>query len=449
MAMTKTIHEIRDPIHVFIKLDSSERKILDSPPFQRLRHIHQLALTHLVYPGATHKRFEHSLGVMELASRIYDVVTEPENVTFESVRAIIPKHRGLEHLKWRRTLRLAALCHDLGHLPFSHASEKLLPRGWDHERMTMEIILSKEMEKIWEEIDVQPKHVAKLAIGAKKSQMHLSEWESILSEIIIGDVFGADRMDYLLRDSYHAGVAYGKFDHYRLIDTMRILPKEAQEAKEKEGSQEPVLGVEEGGLESAEALLLARYFMFSQVYYHPVRRMYDQHLIDFLKSWLKKERKEEVFPTTYEGHLKHTDNEVMSAILSVARDESHPAHAHAVRIVHRRHFKSVYRSTAGDKKLSLESLKPSEPGQKVYEAASKEFGKENVKHVQRSPERGENNFPVLIQGKRIAQAMNEKETFSRIPSASSEHVFVAPEIRDKANDWLEANREKILSGGEG
>ena len=76
--MVKNIHEIRDPIHVFIRLDSDERKVLNSPPFQRLRHIHQLALTYLVYPGATHKRFEHSLGVMELASRIYDVVTEPE-----------------------------------------------------------------------------------------------------------------------------------------------------------------------------------------------------------------------------------------------------------------------------------------------------------------------------------------------------------------------------------
>ena len=89
--------------------------------------------------------------------------------------------------------------------------------------MTMEIILSEEMADIWKKIDMQPEHVAKLAIGPKKSKdymnVELDEWESILSEIITGDVFGADRMDYLLRDSYHTGVAYGKFDHYRLIDT--------------------------------------------------------------------------------------------------------------------------------------------------------------------------------------------------------------------------------------
>jgi len=86
----KRRHEIRDPIHVFIRLDTDERKVLDSRPFQRLRQIHQLALTYLVYPGATHRRFEHSLGVMEVASRIYDVVTRPENVHFDSVRNILP-----------------------------------------------------------------------------------------------------------------------------------------------------------------------------------------------------------------------------------------------------------------------------------------------------------------------------------------------------------------------
>lgn len=73
--MAKIFHEIRDPIHSFIRLDSDEIKILNSRPFQRLRHIHQLAMTYLVYPGATHRRFEHSLGVMELATRIYDTIT--------------------------------------------------------------------------------------------------------------------------------------------------------------------------------------------------------------------------------------------------------------------------------------------------------------------------------------------------------------------------------------
>src|SRR5262249_36091479 len=132
-AMSKHVHEIRDPIHVFVRLDTDERAVLDSRPFQRLRHIHQLAMTSLVYPAATHKRFEHSLGVLELAGRVFDVVTNPANVT-DDVRNILPEISQPNQLQyWRRVLRMGALCHDMGHLPFSHAAEKeLLPSDWDH-----------------------------------------------------------------------------------------------------------------------------------------------------------------------------------------------------------------------------------------------------------------------------------------------------------------------------
>jgi HD superfamily phosphohydrolase len=143
--------EIRDPIHVFVRYGPDEEKIIASHAFQRLRYIHQLALTYLVYPGATHRRFEHSLGVMEVASRIYDVVTNPQNIYHEAVREFVPRgkddRRGHEY--WRQVLRCAALCHDLGHLPFSHASEKdLLPEGWDHERLSQEIIMGKDLQSL-------------------------------------------------------------------------------------------------------------------------------------------------------------------------------------------------------------------------------------------------------------------------------------------------------------
>ena len=87
--MPEQVHEIRDPIHVFVHFDDDERALIDSRPFQRLRHIHQLALSYLVYPSASHKRFEHSLGVMELAGRIYDVVTREDKVTDE-IRRVLP-----------------------------------------------------------------------------------------------------------------------------------------------------------------------------------------------------------------------------------------------------------------------------------------------------------------------------------------------------------------------
>jgi len=200
--MIKYVHEIRDPIHVFVRMDNDERKVLDSKPFQRLRNIHQLATTFLVYPGATHKRFEHSIGTMEIATRIFDVITQQNNIASE-IRDVIGGiwNNRQELGYWKRVLRIAALCHDIGHLPFSHAAEKeLLPEGWDHERLTREAILSKEMKRIWCSMSppVRAEDVAKLAIGRKISKYSsyiLSDWESIRSEIIKGDCFGADRID--------------------------------------------------------------------------------------------------------------------------------------------------------------------------------------------------------------------------------------------------------------
>ena len=306
MADRKRTHEFRDPIHTFIKADNRERQIIASAPFQRLRNIHQLALTYMVYPGATHRRFEHSLGVMDLAGRVFDVITNPENIRFGSVESILPDRNDLPY--WRRTLRAAALCHDIGHLPFSHAAEKeLLPAGHDHEDLTVSLIQSDHFRKVWVsdgEMPIDPGHVAKIAVGQNKlKDQPFTVWETILSEIITGNALGVDRIDYLLRDSYHAGVAYGKFDHHRLIESIRILPETTAEG----GSQEPSLGVESGGLHSAEALLLARYFMWEQVYCHPVRRIYDIHLKEFMLAYFGREK----YPLNLGKHIATTDNEIL------------------------------------------------------------------------------------------------------------------------------------------
>lgn len=255
MPKVKNFHEIRDPLHVFIRLDSDERRVLDSRPIQRLRHIHQLAMSSLVYPGATHRRFEHSLGVMELAGRVYERVTR-EKVS-EDLASQLPELASDDALRyWRRVIRLAALSHDIGHLPFSHAAEReLLPDGWDHERLTQDVLMSGQMQAIFAKMTppVRAEDVVKLALGPKKARdLDFTTWEAVLSEVIVGDAFGVDRIDYLLRDSYHAGVAYGRFDHFRLLDTLRILPLRG--GAEDGAPQEPALGIEEGGIQSAEAL---------------------------------------------------------------------------------------------------------------------------------------------------------------------------------------------------
>jgi uncharacterized protein len=232
-------------------------------------------MTYLVYPGATHRRFEHSLGVMDLVDRVYAVVTDPRNVHRDAKDVVYPQGSP-EHVYWRRALRMAALCHDIGHLPFSHAAEKeLLPEGWDHERLTMDLIRSDVMQPIWHEITppLRADDVVKLAVGPRKAPGNFSDWESILAEIIVGDAFGADRMDYLLRDSYHLGVTYGHYDIHRLIETLRILPRHDKE------SDEPALGIEVGGLESSEALMLARYF-YVQAGLFPPRATHLRHTLE-------------------------------------------------------------------------------------------------------------------------------------------------------------------------
>ncbi|MCK4821991.1 HD domain-containing protein, partial [bacterium] len=411
--MIKHIHEIRDPIHVFIRLTTDERKVLDSRPFQRLRQIHQLAMTYLVYPGATHRRFEHSLGVMELADRVYNVVTNPNNVEHESVRNILPEYESIEHKYWHRVLKIAALCHDLGHLPFSHAAEEeLLPEGWDHERITAEIIRSDEMQQIWKQMIVTPKpdDIIKVAIGPKKArELKFNDWETILSEIIVGDTFGVDRMDYLLRDSLHAGVIYGKFDHYRLIDTLRILPKSSG----AEDSTEPTLGLTAGGVQSAEALLWARYFMYSQVYFHPVRRIYDIHLQDFLQKWLKDGR----FSTKMEDYLEMTDSEVIVEMRKAALESTHAAHIYAKRIIDREHFKVLYELTPDDRNINPNAAKA------VYDAACEKYGKDSVRRDKYTQKGGRQTFPVLHRGK-ILQSTELSGTLSKIPVVATDFVFI-------------------------
>ena len=184
-------------------------------------------MSYLVYPGATHKRFEHSLGVMELAGRVFDVVTGPDNI-HESFRKTVLNFTEDEKTYWRKVLRMAALCHDIGHLPFSHAAEtELLPRGRSHESITVDLILGDLMAEIWNSMTppLRPLDIAKVSVGQKYIPgEEFADWEKLLYEIIGGDALGVDRADYLLRDSHHAGVAYGRFDHYRLIESMRILP---------------------------------------------------------------------------------------------------------------------------------------------------------------------------------------------------------------------------------
>lgn len=451
--MSKRLHEVRDALHVFVDYDEDERRVIDSVPFQRLRHIHQLALTYAVYPGATHRRFEHSLGVMHLAGRIYDVITRPDKIS-DAVREDVPDENQRDHGYWRAVLRMAALCHDMGHLPFSHAAEdELLPEGADHELITWEIVHSAEMYELFESLTppVRADDVGKIAIGPEKVErlglegVGFSRWEAILAEVIVGDSFGADRMDYLLRDSLHTGVEYGRFDHERLISTLRVIPEPAREEQETdEKAIPPVLGVDRGGLQSAEQLLLARYFMFSQVYHHATRLAYNEHLKDFLKLWLP----DGTFPTDVEGHLACDDDDVLVAIKEAAADPAAAAHVPARRIVERDHFKSAYEKKpdgkAGDEDPETHG-DTSADVQALARAAEEHFGVDRVAYGAPPSRKQPADFAVRLRGGRsTAWASGLSDVIQRLPESPDEYVLADAEIREDVRRWLKANRESIL-----
>ena len=242
--------EIRDPVHGFIYRDSHERDIIDTKVFQRLRSLHQLALAHLVYPGATHTRFDHSLGAFHVAGGLADALVQSKSD--------------------QRLVRLAVLLHDIGHGPFGHAGEPILKKHSSpsvfegkqeskiHELISAKIILEDEELKRFLS-DSERENIVGLLAG--------SFGDTYLHEIVSGPI-DADKQDYLMRDSHFTGVKYGIYDQERLKNTLRV----------HEDNEERMLAISIDGLHTLEQFVLAKYYMTTQVYRHRIRLITDQML---------------------------------------------------------------------------------------------------------------------------------------------------------------------------
>ena len=234
---------LKDPVHSYIHIHYEVIwNCLDSKEFQRLRRIRQLGGDFQVYPTAEHSRFSHSLGVYEIVRRI---VTEVKTLCAELT----------EYEKV--CVMLAGLLHDVGHGPFSHAFEHVTNHS--HEEYTAKIILGDtELNSILRAVSKKmPEDIVSII-------QHTHE-NDILNQIVSGQL-DADRMDYLLRDSYFTATSYGQFDLERILRTMRVR-------KTSEGRK--VIVVKHTGIHSVEDYIMARYQMYWQVYYHPVARSYE------------------------------------------------------------------------------------------------------------------------------------------------------------------------------
>lgn len=291
--------EVRDPIYGLIEYDEREEKLINSSIFQRLRGIKQLALASFVYPGSHHTRFEHSIGTMYLAGKI-------------------AKRLKLDKEKIK-ILRLAGLLHDIGHGPFSHVSEQIMEEYVDktlldkykaqnaHELMSILLIQKdKEIGNILSEGERDK--IVRILQKQKK--------RNIEKDIISGPL-DVDKFDYLLRDSYFAGVKYGIFGLDKVIESLTPIEISREEIQ---------VGISEGGVSVIEQMLLAKYHMNTQVYQHRIRRITDAMLIQGIKCALKEVKeikglyKYEDTNDFLKNYIKYDDKKLVDTILSNAQE---------------------------------------------------------------------------------------------------------------------------------
>ncbi|MCB1521110.1 MAG: HD domain-containing protein [Hyphomicrobiaceae bacterium] len=281
--MARHTKRLRDPVHGLIVFDMADEvdraawKLIDTPEFQRLRRVKQLGFSELVFPGATHNRFSHSIGVFHVARQLMDVA-----------KPLIAQDRWSEQR--RKVALLSALLHDLGHGPFSHAFEvaeqerlKKVPGAYKHhEAWTADIIRTKDgnVRNVLKEVF--------MADGAMADDIAalLTATPQDIYAAVVSSSFDADRLDYLQRDKLMTGSGAGGIDFDWLRDNLRVVKVRGESEGSVEGA---ALEVEtfcftEKASQAAEAFLLARYHLFSQVYYHKTTRGFERLLTAFLQQ---------------------------------------------------------------------------------------------------------------------------------------------------------------------
>ena len=278
-------------------------------------------MEYLVYPGATHTRFEHSLGVMDMASRVFDALVRGHREKIAEDLKQVPELAENTIAKARQVIRLMGLLHDVGHPAFAHAGEAGIPGNQKHEAVSVYAIET---------------HLASLIDcsflqGAASVLVRLikkSEDLAFLSQLVSGEL-DVDRGDYLLRDSLHCGVSYGLYDSNRLIESLTLVNHEE--------SGRLQLALDRGGEHTFEAMILARYQMSTQVYFHKIRRIYDHYLEEYCRLWGPENY------ATLDDVLEHDDLSVTVEIRRDAKSDG-PRRPWAERIVSRKHHRVVHQT---------------------------------------------------------------------------------------------------------
>jgi HD superfamily phosphohydrolase len=267
---------VKDPLYGYIILYEHEKDIIDTPSFQRLRRIKQLPSAHYVYPGATHTRFSHSLGVMHLSGLFLKHLLEPFRKYMDDD----------EFLHYYFLVRLWGLTHDLGHGPFSHTFDKAILEEFDmnHEYMSSRIVqknneIASVLDKKLRDYKITSKDLAEY-LGRSREEwpetkrLGKTEHSEAAFYYILKGFYSTDIIDYLLRDNHFTGAGYGNFDWQRLILSSHL--------------QEDEVALEKKSRDALDAFLLSRLFSFNTIYYHRWSRVIDYIMKSFLVKAKKK-----------------------------------------------------------------------------------------------------------------------------------------------------------------
>ena len=275
---------IKDPIHGYVRISQTERSVIDTEPVQRLKRIRQLAGSEFVYPAANHTRFEHVIGTMHLSGTLAEILPID-----------LPQHQ-------RRQLRLAALLHDIGHGPFSHVFEALLAKylGKGHEDFVPWLVKETDIAEKLEAAGLDTNTLGRLAVGKLSSRER-----PYLDQVISGSV-DMDKLDYVVRDSFHTGAGYASFDVHRLLYAMDVIDNN--------------LSIDDSAVATLESFLLARFESFRTIYFHKASRAVQIMMVRALEA-----ARDELHLLDFDGpedYLKLDDYKVWTGLKECKKSEN-------------------------------------------------------------------------------------------------------------------------------
>ena len=340
--------EVRDPVHGQIQIYDEEIPIVKNDFFGRLRNIKQLGFSEYIFPGATHSRFLHSLGVLHTGTLAFDKLFNDLKKTPELGRL-------------RETFRLACLLHDIGHAPLSHSSEMAMPllkelkipsefldsddsenRQATHEDYTLKSLADSSFSSAFSEVEkkygIDRKSIADLLTGKARNPEYFTlegiDYFPLLHQLVTGEL-DCDRMDYLLRDSYFCGVSYGNFDLDWLLDNLKVCLIEDR----------AFLGISERAILTFEDFLLSRYHMFVMVYFHYRAVCLEQ----MLQRYFETSEGEYTIPSNIEEYIDHDDH----FLWKVLRKSSNP---YARAMVKNKIPKKIFESFNESQNVTLQKI---------------------------------------------------------------------------------------------